>query len=211
MKPEYCVGEIYILVNPAFPDLVKIGYADNAKTRLNTLNKSSGLPDPYHCYAIYHVRKRLTDLVLHKLIDTLNPTLRHASNREFYEMDCSKAYSILSAIAQIHGSEELLIKNPFHDSYIAGLDEPVQEKTSKKSNLTFGMLEIPVGSQLVFSKDTDVVCTTIDETNHVEYNGEVYVISALAAKLLNANAAQGGLYFMYNGELLTDIRKRLNK
>ena len=49
-KVQYA-GEIYILVNPAFPSLVKIGYADNVQKRVKSLNSNSGLPDPYHVYA----------------------------------------------------------------------------------------------------------------------------------------------------------------
>ena len=116
-KKEQFVGAIYVLVNPAFPDLVKIGYADDVEKRLKTLNRSSGLPDPFHCYAIYKVKKRLEDLKLHKLIDSLDPALRHSKNREFYEMNSQKAYAILSAIAQINGDEEQLKINPFSDPY----------------------------------------------------------------------------------------------
>ncbi|MCR5123561.1 MAG: GIY-YIG nuclease family protein [Ruminococcus sp.] len=213
-KKEQFVGAIYILVNPAFPDLVKIGYADDVHKRLKALNRNSGLPDPFHCYAIYKVKKRLEDLKLHSLIDTLDPSLRHSKNREFYEMNCQKAFDILSAIAQINGDEEQLTKNPFSDSYFVqhetenGSETP-EEKTAKLGNLKFGMIGIPIGSTLVFVKDRNITCTTKDDINKVEYNGKVYSISNLAKKLLNIKAAQGGLYFMYNGELLTEIRKRL--
>lgn len=217
-KKETFVGVIYILVNPAFSNMVKIGYADDIQKRLKTLNSNSGLPDPFHCYAVYKVKKRLEDLRLHSLIDTLDPSLRHAKNREFYEMDCEKAYDILSAIAQINGNEEQLIKNPFSDSYfetqiieISENTESVQsEKAPKKDNLKFSMINIPIGSTLVFVRDTSITCTTINDINQVEYNGGIYTISGLAKILLNAkNRVQGGLYFMYNGEVLTDIRNRL--
>lgn len=116
-KKDKFVGCIYILVNPAFKDLVKIGYADDVQKRLKTLNSNSGLPDPFHCFAIYKVRKRLEDLRLHDLLDSLDSTLRHSKNREFFEMDADKAYGVLSAIAQINGDEEQLVKNPFDDEY----------------------------------------------------------------------------------------------
>lgn len=119
-KTEPYVGSIYIMVNPAFPNLVKIGYADDVQKRMRTFNSNSGLPDPYHCYAVYKVRKRLEDLKLHGLIDSLDSSLRHAKNREFYEMDAQKAYSVLSAIAQISGDEEQLVVNPFNDNYFDG-------------------------------------------------------------------------------------------
>ena len=115
-KVQYA-GAIYIMVNPAFKELVKIGYADDVAKRMKSLNNNSGLPDPFHCYALYKVKKRLEDLKLHGLIDSLDSSLRHSQNREFYEMDAEKAYSILSVIAQISGDEEQLIINPFNDEY----------------------------------------------------------------------------------------------
>ena len=210
-KKEQFVGVIYILENPAFPNLVKIGYADDVEKRMATFNRNSGLPDPYHCYAIYKVKKRLEDLKLHSLIDTLDPALRHAKNREFYEMNRNKAYEILSAIAQINGDEEQLIKNPFSDSYFeksinGGSDG---DGNSKKGKVKFSQLGIPIGSTLVYIKDKTITCVTKDEYNKVIYKGETYSISTLAKKLLNYRAARGALYFTYNGELLNDIRERL--
>ena len=212
-KEEVYVGAIYILVNPAFPDLVKIGYADDVQKRLKGFNNNSGLPDPYHCYAIYKVKKRLEDLKLHSLIDTLDPSLRHAKNREFYEMNCEKAYEILSAIAQINGGEDQLTLNPFSDNYftnsVKSITNTNSTSNSKQSRLKFSMIGIPVGSTLVFTKNKNITCVTKDDNNKVEYNGNTYVISALAAKLLNVSAARGGAYFMYNGQTLVDIRKKL--
>lgn len=212
-KKEPFVGAIYILVNPAFPELVKIGYADDVQKRLKNLNSNSGLPDPFHCYAIYKVKKRLEDLRLHSLIDSLDSSLRHSPNREFYEMNREKAYEILSAIAQINGDEEQLKKNPYNDSYFIDSQNKTnfsdsQSKGKKKDRLKFSMIGVPVGSTLVFVKD-NITCKTIDDINKVEFNGEPYSISVLAAKLLHISSAQGGRYFRYNGELLTDIREKL--
>ncbi len=212
-KKNPFVGAIYILVNPAFPTLVKIGYADDVQKRMKTLNSNSGIPDPYHCYAIYKVKKRLEDLKLHNLIDTLDSSLRHTKNREFYDMNCQKAYDILSAIAQINGDEEQLIYNPYSDHYFEqsvfdGENIPDSQK-QKQSRLKFSMIGIPIGSTLVFTKNPAITCITKNDDNKVEYNGVTYAISKLAAELLHISAAQGGSYFKYNGELLVDIRKRM--
>ena len=192
-KKKNFVGAIYIFVNPAFPQLIKIGYADDVQKRLKILN-----------------------LRLHHLIDTLDSSLRHSKNREFYEINCQKAYDILSAIAQINGDEEQLKKNPFSDNYFEQTkftnvthENSYNNKTKKLGRLKFSILGIPVGSKLVFVRDKNITCVTKDNTNKVEYNGKIYPISRLAKKLLNVTAAQGGLYFMYNGEILVDIRKRL--
>ena len=183
---------------------------------MKNLNSNSGLHDPYHCYAVYKVKKRLEDLKLHSLIDTLDPSLRHAKNREFYEMDYQKAYDILSAIAQINGDEEQLVINPFSESYIESMqlesdsDKDYQNNDDQKKNkLRFSMIGVPIGSKLVFVKDSQKSCSTLDDNNRVLYNGEEYSISSLAAKLLNSKSAQGGKYFTYNGERLIDIREKL--
>lgn len=73
-------GVIYILTNPSFPQYVKIGYADDLKTRLKALNRSECIPFAFRVYAYYKVPKRLQDLEIHKIIDTINPNLRTIDN-----------------------------------------------------------------------------------------------------------------------------------
>lgn len=73
-------GYIYILTNPAFPQYVKIGYADDVGKRLQQLNRNEGLPFAFRCYATYEVNTRLTDMKIHGVIDRLNPELRTIDN-----------------------------------------------------------------------------------------------------------------------------------
>lgn len=115
-KTNYNGPVIYILTNPAFPELVKIGYTTNVDERLKKLNNSEGLPYSFRLYAYYKVSKSLSDIKLHSIIDKLNPQLRTIENingkerkREFYAMSADEAYNILEAIAQINGLEENLV------------------------------------------------------------------------------------------------------
>jgi len=212
-------GEIYILVNPAFPNLVKIGYADNVIKRVKTLNSNSGLPDPYHIFATYKVKKRLEDLKLHNLIDSLDSDLRHSKNREFYEMTPEKAYEILSAIAQINGDEELLILNPLEDDFfdIQDTSIEVKERGRVKANLTFNLIGIKIGEKINFVEDDDIFATVNGEDT-VEFEGKTWKLSALTRELKernhtanNSGAYQGGNYFTYNGKKLTDIRREIEE
>lgn len=118
-KPVKYVGYIYIAVNPAFANLVKIGYADDVQKRLISLNHKTAVPDPFHVYATYKIRARLGDTQVHDLIDSLNPTLRHADNREFYEMTPEQAYNIILTIAKVNGDDDLVELNPFADNYFS--------------------------------------------------------------------------------------------
>ena len=206
-KEDSYIGYIYILTNPAFPNLVKLGYIDNIESRLKTLNSNSGLPDPYTCYAYYKVKKRLTDLQLHDLIDILNPALRHSQNREFYEMSADVAYSILESISKITGTEEQLVN--IQNQSTQNIDSQTQIYNKKAERTTFKMLKIPIGSDLVFIKNNAVIVKTVDDINTVEYNGRQYSISRLVMELLNIQSARGVQYFTYNGELLMDRRTRL--
>ena len=212
-------GEIYILVNPAFPNLVKIGYADNVAKRVKTLNSNSGLPDPYHIYATYKVKKRLEDLKLHKLIDSLDSDLRHAKNKEFYEMTPEKAYGILSAIAEINGDEDLLVLNPMADDFFTEQDseDAPSPRVKLRPRMTFPALNIPMGATLVFAEDETITCT-VNGRNTVAFEGKSYKLSALTRMLKKRNgtgnasgAYQGGLYFTYDGRRLTDIRNEMDK
>ena len=206
-------GVIYILVNPAFPNLVKIGYSDEVKNRLKSLNSNSGLPDPYHVYATYKVKKRLKDLKLHDLIDSLDSDLKHVNNREFYEMSPEKAYGILSAIAEINGDEDLLVLNPLNDDFFKTIDGKTTSSVSveKKDPLTFALLNIPIGAELVYKDDVSVVVRTVNDKSSVEYHGNVYSMSGLVKHLKNGGSWQGGEYFMYEGKKLTDMRKELEQ
>lgn len=106
---------IYILTNPSFPQFVKIGYADDVTDRVNTLNRNPGLPYSFRIYATYEVNERLEDLKIHKIIDSLNPTLRTQEEingrqrvREFFAMSAEAAYNIFEAMAEISGTRERL-------------------------------------------------------------------------------------------------------
>lgn len=127
------IGVIYILTNPSFPHLVKIGYADNVQNRIDVLNNNVGLPYSFRIYATYDVDERLEDLKLHSMIDALNPSLRcqekvngKLRKREFFEMPAEDAYSIFEAIAEISGTRERL------HLWVATDDEKAEEEEAEE-------------------------------------------------------------------------------
>lgn len=223
-RPVKYAGVIYVLVNPAFPSLVKIGYADDIERRLRSLNRNSGLPDPYHCYATYRVKKRLEDLKLHSLIDTLDSDLRHTSNREFYDMEPEKAFGILYTIAQINGDEDLLQLNPLDDDFFAdcadlkALSEDANTaQRPKLKRMTFEEIGIPVVAVLHFKEDESITVKVADaKSTVIMADGTRQKISRAAAIIKEAagtantsGSYQGAAYFYYEGELLKDRRERL--
>ena len=215
------MGVIYILTNPSFSEYVKIGYADNIDKRLRELNRSECIPFAVRVYATYEVNSRLSDLKIHAIIDKLNPNLRSVENfngqkrvREFYAMPPEDAYSILEAIAEIHGCvDNLKLAKPSEDELVAEetAREIVEESKERAAPFRFSMCDISVGEELEFwcraNENSGKVCTVVDD-RHVSYDERIFSLSALASKLTGKTPVAGPCYFKYKGEWLNDIRER---
>lgn len=228
-KRTVYVGEIYILVNKAFPDLVKIGYSQDAEQRAKQLSSSTAVPSPYHVYATYKVKKSLADKRLHTLIDTLNPDLHYSTNREFFVLAPDDAYRILKAIAEIVGDEEQLVLNPCGDEYVhsllgvfSDLDKPsdeseednIEPKLKRQPPFSFEEFGIPVGAQLLFF-DRRFDCVRDDigaqvlDAKHILYKGQKTSLSAVARDILGLkNSPRGTEWWVYDDELLVDIYQK---
>ena len=212
-------GYIYILTNPSFPDYVKIGYADDVNSRVKQLNSSECTPYGFRIYATYETDARLTDLILHAMIDKLNPDLRSRDEidgkmrvREFYSMSPEDAYGIFEAMAQIHGTMDKLRLHA-----VSTLDAKQEQAAKsiarqKKEKFEFAKLGVPVGAELEFIHDRTIKVVVSDETRHVSYDGGEWTLSGLAKILLKRNSdVQGTLHFSYNGETISALRDRLEE
>lgn len=212
-------GVIYILTNPSFPEYVKIGYADDIKSRLAQLNRSECIPFAFRVYATYEVESRLSDLKIHNIIDRLNPNLRAIDNfegkkrvREFYAMTKEDAYALLEAIAEVNGRTDKLT---LHEKTIKEqADEEIaedikEERHERLAPFKFSLCGIKPGEEIEFYNDPSIKCTVKDDKT-VEYNGQTYSLSALATKLAGTKwPVAGPRYFKYKGEWLNEIRKRV--
>lgn len=212
-------GVIYILTNPSFPQYVKIGYAQDLETRMKQLNRSATLPFAFRAYAIYEVENALTDRKLHELIDNINPTLRARETfcgkkrvKEFYAMQAEDAYRLLECIAKISGTESRLkrVKPEGHEIE----DEKQAEEdieTMRRGVFRFSMCGIKPGEKVAFVKDASKQAEVVDD-RHVRYGKETMSLSMLAKQLTGLkHELQGPIYFTYKGELLDDLRKRLEQ
>ena len=214
-------GVIYILTNPSFPEYVKIGYADDIEKRLQQLNRSECIPYAFRVYATYEVSSRLSDLKIHSIIDKLNPNLRSIENfngkqrvREFYAMSPEDAYSILEAIAEIHGRADKL-KRIAMDETQRKAEEIAQEIDAEhKERLApfrFSLCNIQPGEEIEYCYNPEITCKVVDD-KQVEYQGQKYSLSALAQLLTGSKwSVAGPRYFKYKGEWLNDIRHRLEE
>ena len=206
-------GVIYILTNPSFPEYVKIGYAKDIEQRLLQLNRSETIPFAFRVYATYDVVTPLSDLILHDLIDGLNPDLRAIETfngkkrtREFYEMTPEYAYNILSSIAKLSGTESRLkrIKPEGHEVEDIKIAEEA-ENAYRRGPFTFSSVGINPGEIISFVPDCSITATVVDD-KHIRIGETVTSLSGAAKSILHKNALQGPKFWSYNGRILDDIR-----
>lgn len=116
METKEKTGYIYVLTNESFhmDNWIKIGYAEDVDKRVKELS-GTAVPLPYEVYCTYEIPRikgvKDPDKLLHDIITKLNPGLRISPNREFFEMFPWDAYDMLSAIAQMHGRTDKIVRN----------------------------------------------------------------------------------------------------
>ena len=216
-------GVIYILTNPSFPEYVKIGYADDIDRRLAELNRTECTPFAFRIYATYAVKTRLTDLKIHEMIDRINPALRSIDNvngkrrvREFYAMSAEDAYLMFEAMAEIHGTTDLLVKikpDKKQEEEEETANEVKEIACEKLISFSFDLVQIVSGKEVEFwytaQRSFGMMCKVID-SKHIEYEGETYSLSSFATKMLKLkHGVAEPRYFKYKGDWLNEIRDRL--
>ena len=212
-------GYVYILTNLSFmEDWVKIGKSSRAVNVRSKELDNTAVPLPFSIYATLKTAKyNEAERFIHKMIDMVAPDIRIRKGREFFNITPRKAYDIL-----------VLCKELFDDAEIEIYDEELQDEVNnngkaqphfeRSARLTFEMLGIPVEEELTFYSDDSITAKVVDKNSTVRVDDLELSLSAAARyifeKLGIANesgAYQGGLWFKYKGEILTDMRKRLGK
>lgn len=211
---EETAGYIYILTNPSFPEYVKIGYADDVDKRLNQLNRTECTPFAFRLYATYEVPNRLADKKLHSLLDMFDANLRAVDElngkkrvKEFYAMQPDKAYHALELIAELTDTTDRLI---LHEKSNKDKTEDELANSIRRPKFNFKSLGIKPGEFLEYVHDNKIKVKVLNDDRLVEYEGKEYHLSNLAQQLLGKPfRVQGPLYFSYKGEVLTELRDRL--
>lgn len=209
-------GYIYVLTNPSFPEYVKIGYADNVDERVAQLNRSECTPFAFRKYATLHVANRLADKNIHKIIDKFKPELRAKENingkmriREFFAMPADEAVDLLETIGSIYDETPQVYERTEDEKKEEKIATDAAIATERRSPFSFYKCGIKDGETVVYINDSSVICS-VSGDREISYDGKKTSLTALAKKLLKKNnGIQGTLYFSYNGEVLSALRKRL--
>ena len=127
------------------------------------------------------------------------------------------AFAILEAIAEINGFTHRLKK--WKATAAEKQDEETAQEISEAHQerlapFAFSLCGIAPGEKITFAcprnANDGAECTVVDD-KHVQFNGETWSLSALAQYLTGKRPLQGPRYFMYKGELLTDLRRKNEK
>jgi hypothetical protein len=197
-------GYVYIALNPEYAGRVKIGKTDDTiENRMKSLTRHSGVLGQFSCY--YSVKVENTKYVedlLHALFDEY----RYQGNREFFSITPEKAKLAFLLI------ESLYIPEIEEEDVVYVNSSECNELivTSKRSPaFSFFEVDIEVGEYVYYYSNPDIKARVISK-NKVEYEGNEYSLSNLTGILENwkITAYQGPLYWAYNGEKLTELRKK---
>lgn len=197
---ESTQGIVYILTNPAIPNMIKIGMTnvEDVKLRMAQLY-TTGVPLPFECvYAAKVVNHEKVEKALHTAFgpDRVNP------KREFFEIDAAQAIAIIKLM-------EIQDVTPNVEQEKEVIDEVDREAgeayaRKKRPRFSFSEMNIPIGSELVSITNAETVKVLSDRT--VEFRGEeTSLTNATRIILDNGYHVAPGPYWTYNGTLFRTI------
>lgn len=211
-------GYVYILTNPSFKeDWVKIGKSSRPVDIRSKELDNTAVPLPFEIYAtLKTVKYEQVEKLIHKTIDRLTD-LRIRQNREFFNVSPAKALDILKDISTTLDDaviDEVYLGERRSESNKSSISS-APESRKQRPRFKFSMVNIPIGSTITFTP-TGIEVRVADD-DHVEYQGRIYKLSSFAGTFMPADkrntsgAYQGTRYFTYKGEVLEDLRTKMEK
>ena len=199
--------KVYILTNPAMPDLVKIWMTGGElKTRIQDLSRATWVPLPFEVFYAAEVEnmQNVENLIHQVFLDKrINP------NREFFKVSPEQVVAAikLAEIRNITPSEDI----------VDSLEEQEALNRARKIRevFKFNLVEIPVWSILHYKDNENIVCTVFDD-RRVLFNWEITYLTPITMKILESEgriwkAVQWPSRWMFEWETLTDRRLRFEE
>ena len=214
-------GYVYILTNPSFKeDWVKIGKSSRPVDVRSKELDNTAVPLPFEIYAtLKTVKYNEVERQLHRMIDRLTD-LRIRQNREFFNVEPAKALELLRDCAMVLDDAEFYVSDNASDCPKKVRKEQHNNKGNTtitrhktRENFKFSLINIAIGETVVFTP-TNIEVKVADD-DKVEFEGRLYKLSPFVGTFMpiekrnSSGAYQGAKYFTYKGEVLDDIRKRL--
>ena len=205
MTRQQNYGIVYVLTNPAMPDLVKIGMTNrnSVDDRLKELFNTS-VPVPFECaYACKVENCGVVEKTLHL---AFHPYRIH-SQREFFKINPEQAIVILKLLDKSSDITHEIQEEISNDLSDVDKAAGAKLKITRRPPLNFKEMCIPYGAKLLYTKGGEhsievEVCTD----RKVLFQGREASLTAVTQELLGLEySIQPTPYWSYNGKSLTDI------
>jgi T5orf172 domain len=201
---------VYVLKNPAMPDLVKIGVTSRKEVmkRITELSRQTGVPLPFECSYAGEVSAHSKNV--EKLMQKVFAAARVPSGKEFFSIDCDQAIAALALANAVDVTPQFQIEPSSQERKAIAV-----VRRAKRSNTILDELRIPRGTKLVLKKGHNIHCTSIGG-NKVRFRGRVLSLSAAALEGLRGIgyktlAASGPGYWTLNGKSLSKMMREKNQ
>ncbi len=194
---------IYILTNEAMPGYVKVGRTNNLEQRRLSLSRPSGVPLPFEVYYASEVDDAQKD---EQWLYSVFADRRVRDEREFFKIDPERIVAALKRVEK----RDITPKSLQHSLASSTEEEKkeVEEKKKIRSKFDFKKYDIPIGSEITFSRDASIKAEVLSN-NKIKLNGKETSLSKSAQELLGYNyGVAGTLYWMYEDESLDERRRR---
>lgn len=190
---------VYVLRNEAMPNLIKIGKTQrkDLQARMSELY-STGVPFPFECLWAGEVRdcSRIESLIHNAFRhNRVNP------KREFFNIEPDQVIPLLQELA----INELTFDVDKALNQGVSKEEQDAPKQFHRPMLNFEEMNIPIGSTLVYVKNSDIT-STVTGIKKVTFEDVEFSLTALTRKLLDLpyNVAPCR-YWTYEGKNLQEI------
>lgn len=194
---------VYVLTNPAMPDIVKIGKTtqEDVSIRLSQLY-STGVPLPFECICAVEVEDcTKVETALHI---AFNP-YRINPKREFFRIEPEQAIAILKLLGKDDVSKQI---NEDLNSEVTEAEKQSSKNILRRPNMNFQEMNIPIGSEFQFIEDMDIKVKVVSDKK-VEYNGETMSLTKATRLVLGIDyAVQPAPRWYFGDTLLSDIYER---
>lgn len=205
-------GIVYIVQNPAFSHLFKIGFTCKKCVEDRGLD-ASNVPEDYKTLFAYECdNPEEIEKLLHETFDIYRHYTEKGRKTEFFYIGCvQQAKKHLEVLKKAGSVQE--VTEEFQDDIDdvqknkSEYDETKSiEKITKRPRFSFEKMGISNGEELHFIKNPNIT-VKVKNDRQVEYEGETQSFSRLTSKILNAkwDYTCPTTYWTYKGKSLQDI------
>ncbi|WP_135796430.1 GIY-YIG nuclease family protein [Hydrogenovibrio crunogenus] len=191
---------VYVLTNPAMPNMVKIGKTTqtDVEQRMSQLY-STGVPLPFEC--VYAVEVEDCSVVEQALHIAFHPN-RVNPKREFFDIEPEQAIAVLKLLRLKEVTPQV---NQQLNVGVSESEKNSAKKAKRRPNMNYVEMGIPIGSTLVYVEDDSITAEVISEKK-VLFNGEEMSLTRATRIVLELDySVQPAGYWFYNGKDLLSI------